>query len=188
MADSQQDIKELQKLLKQGLNLTSLSPASGSRKKRKRLGIGEGSGNGKTCGKGQKGQTSRSGGRIPRGFEGGQMPLYRRMPKQGFVSRQRVLGKNVYSVVSLARLGELSAAGMLPNGLVNVELLQKLGVVPSSRKTAVKILLGHTSAKEVASFNVKLTVVADAFSATAKQSIEAAGGQAVVKPSRESGK
>lgn len=154
-------------------NVTALKPAKGSRKKRKRLGIGEGSGLGKTCGKGEKGQTSRSGGRIPRGFEGGQMPIHRRMPKVGFTSRKRVTGENVYSVLSADKIEKLVEAGKLKADSVTLDALRAAGAVPSGRKAKVKILAGAALTK-------KLVVEANAFSEAAKIAIEAAGGTAKV--------
>jgi large subunit ribosomal protein L15 len=155
------------------LTVSSLRPQKGSRKKRKRLGIGEGSGNGKTCGKGQKGQTSRSGARIPRGFEGGQMPIHRRMPKVGFTSRKRVAGDNVFSVISTRKIEQLVADGKLKAEAVTLEALRAIGMAPSGRKSRVKILGGTPVAK-------KLVIQANAFSESAKIAIEAAGGTATV--------
>lgn len=153
------------------LTVSSLRPQKGSRKKRKRLGIGEGSGLGKTCGKGEKGQTSRSGGRVPRGFEGGQMPLHRRMPKVGFTSRKRVTGENVYSVISTKTIEKLVESGKVQADAVTVANLQAAGIVPTSRKSKVKILGSGAVAK-------KLVVEAHAFSESAKIAIENAGGTA----------
>lgn len=158
---------------KSELSVTTLRPQKGSRKKRKRLGIGEGSGLGKTCGKGEKGQTSRAGGRIPRGFEGGQMPIHRRMPKVGFTSRKRVTGENTFSVLSVEKIEKLVTEGKLKADSVNVASLQAIGVVPSSRKAKVKILGGSSASQ-------KLVVEANAFSESAKIAIETAGGTARV--------
>ncbi len=145
------------------LDLSSLSPASGSRKKRKRVGVGEGSGNGKTCGKGHKGQKSRSGARIPAGFEGGQMPLHRRLPKVGFTSRKRLRGVNVFSLVSTAALEATSASGEL-----TLDVLKESGLIPS-QKRKVKILGGTELSKAI-------VVEAHAVSKSAREAIEKAGG------------
>ena len=151
-------------------NLSTLSPPQGSRRSRKRVGFGEGSGKGKTCGKGQKGQKSRSGYKVLRGFEGGQMPLHRRLPKVGFTSRKKVLGKNTYSLVSLQRLEALGLSGE-----VTFEKLCDLGVV-RSKGQKLKILGGATD------FKSKLTIEAHAASASAKEAIEKAGGEVKIIP------
>lgn len=154
------------------VTLSTLAPARGAKKRRKRIGFGSGSGSGKTAGKGHKGQTARAGGAIPRGFEGGQMPLHRRLPKRGFTSRKRVRGDNVFSLVTLddiVALGEKQ---------VSVELLKSKGLVArSSRK--VKILGGKTS--EPAQVKQAIAVEVDAISAAAKQAIEAAGGSVTLR-------
>ncbi len=145
------------------VDLSDLRPAKGSRRRRKRKGIGEGSGNGKTCGKGGKGQSMRSGYSLPRGFEGGQMPLHRRLPKVGFTSRKKVLGKNVFSLISIAALQQFEAEGE-----ITLELLRSKGMVKAASK--VKILGGGELTK-------KIVVEAHAVSASAKSAIEAAGGE-----------
>lgn len=147
------------------INLSNLSPNKGARKKKSRVGIGEGSGNGKTCGKGQKGQKSRSGYKAVRGFEGGQMPIHRRLPKFGFTSRQRVLGKNVFEVVSLEALEKVG----LVEGTITVADLVEKGLVRST-KSKVKLLSSDTC-------NVKAEVVVAACSASAKAKLEEAGGK-----------
>jgi len=149
------------------LSITDLFPMPGSRKKAKRLGIGEGSGLGKTCGKGGKGQSMRSGGRIPRGFEGGQMPLHRRLPKRGFSSRKKVTGENDFAIVPLERLASLPEST-----LVNRDFLVEQGLVRCARHK-IKILGG-------AAIKAKLVVEANAFSLSAKTAIEEAGGEARV--------
>lgn len=149
---------------KKTLSLSTLSPARGSRQKPKRLGKGDGSGLGKTCGKGQKGQKSRSGASIPAGFEGGQMPLHRRLPKIGFTSRKRVRGENIYTVISLEKLLSLGNEGE-----VTIEVLTNAGLVRSGSKR-VKILGGCACDK-------KLVVEAHAISASARAAIEGAGGE-----------
>ena len=141
--------------------LHDLSPVPGSRRDRKRIGRGPGSGTGKTSGRGEKGQKSRSGGSIPAGFEGGQMPLHRRIPKRGFFSRNRV----EYQVVNVGQLAGLA-------GDVDLVALRGAGLIRSLRKP-VKILgVGEVSAV--------LNVSAHAFSGSAREKIEAAGGSATV--------
>ena len=146
--------------------LHDLSPVPGSHRDRKRVGRGPGSGTGKTSGRGQKGQKSRSGGSVPAGFEGGQMPLHRRIPKRGFHSRNRV----EYQVVNVGDLEGLS-------GVVTPEVLRDAGLVGSLRKP-IKVL-GNGS------LDAALQVSAHAFSGSAKAKIEAAGGTANV-PARDS--
>jgi large subunit ribosomal protein L15 len=146
------------------ISLSSLCPAPGSRRRRKRLGKGDGSGLGKTCGKGQKGQNSRSGSKHYAGFEGGQMPLYRRLPKRGFTSRKKIAGKNVFSLVSLDQLSALEGVDV-----VTVDVLKASGLVRASAPR-VKILNNGSLSK-------KLTIEVHAASASAKSAIEAAGGE-----------
>ena len=144
------------------IELSNLSPAEGSVKSDNfRRGRGHGSGNGKTAGKGHKGQKARSGAPRP-GFEGGQMPLYRRIPKRGFncPSHKEIVGIN------------LSALDRFEDGaVVDVDALVESGVVRNP-KDGVKILGNGDITK-------KLTVKANAFSASAKEKIEAAGGTVV---------
>ena len=149
------------------MNLAILAPVPGSKRKRKRIGFGEGSGNGKTCGKGQKGQTSRSGYNYRRGFEGGQMPLHRRLPKVGFTSRKKTAGVNDFVTISLEQLAKVGATGE-----VTLQKLSELGLVRSLRRP-VKIL-GGSECKS------KLIIEAHAFTASAKAAIESAGGEARV--------
>ena len=141
------------------MDLSNLSPAEGSRQSDAfRRGRGHGSGNGKTAGKGHKGQKARSGAPRP-GFEGGQMPLYRRLPKRGFTNRNT---KEIISInVDVLNRFE-------DNADVTVELLLESGAI-SAAKDGVKILGGGELTK-------KLNVKANAFSASAKEKIEAAGG------------
>jgi len=148
------------------LTLNTLKPMPGARKLRTRVGRGEGSGHGKTSGKGGKGQTARSGGKIRPGFEGGQMPLYRRLPKVGFTSRVSVKGTNVYSVVRLSVLERLE------NGTtVDLAKIQSLGYAKKSNERAgVKVL------SDVETLTKKLHVKVNAISAQAKALVEAAGG------------
>lgn len=145
------------------MNLSNLSPAKGSKQSDNfRRGRGHGSGNGKTAGKGHKGQKARSG--SPRiGFEGGQMPLYRRIPKRGFTNR------NSKDIVGI----NMSVLEVFDNdAVVTVEALMEKGIVKNPRD-GVKILGGGELTK-------KLTVQVNAFSATAKEKIEALGGKAEV--------
>ncbi len=150
------------------ISLSSLAPKKGARKRKRRVGIGEGSGNGKTCGRGQKGQKSRSGGSVPRGFEGGQMPLQRRLPKFGFTSRKKTLGVNVYRTMPVERLALLEDS----DGVVGIETFAKHGLIRPG-KDKIKILGGGELGK-------KLVVEAHAFSQSAKKAIEDAGGEARV--------
>jgi large subunit ribosomal protein L15 len=142
------------------IGLENLSPAPGSRQKSKRIGRGHGSGHGKTSGKGHKGQKSRTGVSIPAWFEGGQMPLYRRVPKRGFkpISRRR------YQIVNLSALAELAESEIGP------EQLKDNGLISSASKP-VKILGDGATGRAV-------TVRAHAFSSSAREKIEADGGQA----------
>ena len=146
------------------MDLSNLRPAEGSKHSDTfRRGRGHGSGNGKTAGKGHKGQKARSGGGTRPGFEGGQMPLYRRIPKRGFTCRnsKTIVGINV------------SALERFEDGaVVSVETLVETGVV-SNPKDGLKILGNGELTK-------KLTVQANAFSASAKEKIEALGGKAEV--------
>lgn len=146
------------------MDLSNLKPATGSTKSKKRIGRGEGSGKGGTATKGHKGQKSRSGASIPAWFEGGQMPLQRRVPKFGFKNRNRV----EYAAINLGRLSRLLEEGRLSEGdAVTPETLVALGL--TDKRDRVKILGdGDLSAK--------LAVSAHAFSASAKSKIEAAGG------------
>jgi large subunit ribosomal protein L15 len=145
------------------MKLHELKPAEGSRQERKRKGRGIGTGNGKTAGKGHKGQNARSGGGVRPGFEGGQTPLARRLPKRGFTN----INRKEYAVVNLDALNrfedgtEVTPELMIETGLVKKEL------------AGVKVLANGNLEK-------KLTVKAHKFSSAAKEAIEAAGGQAEV--------
>ncbi|MBU9720205.1 MULTISPECIES: 50S ribosomal protein L15 [Bacillaceae] len=141
------------------MKLHELQPAEGSRKERKRKGRGIATGNGKTAGRGHKGQNSRSGGGVRPGFEGGQMPIFRRLPKRGFTNPTRV----EYAVVNLDTLNRFEDGTE-----VTPELLVETGVVKNERD-GIKILGNGTLER-------KLTVKAHKFSGTAKEAIEAAGG------------
>ena len=145
------------------MRLGELSPAIGATKERKRLGRGIGSGLGKTSGKGHKGQWARSGGGVRPGFEGGQMPLIRRIPKRGFNNHFR----KVYSIVNLSVLENLEA-----NSVVDMEMLNEKGLI--------KVLKGSVGLKVLGNGTLTkaLTVKAASFSASAKEAIEAAGGKA----------
>ncbi|MCM3176038.1 MULTISPECIES: 50S ribosomal protein L15 [Paenibacillus] len=141
------------------MKLHELSPSPGSRKERKRVGRGPSSGTGKTSGRGHKGQNSRSGGGVRPGFEGGQNPLYRRLPKRGFVNPTR----KEYAVVNTEDLNSFAAGTE-----VTPEFLMTNGVVKNA-KSGIKIL-GNGEV------TVKLTVKANKFSQSAVEKIEAAGG------------
>ena len=145
------------------MDLSNLKPAPGSTKNRKRLGRGHGSGTGKQSGKGHKGQNSRSGGGVKPGFEGGQMPLQRRIPKRGFVSRN----KKVYNLVNLRDL-EMFDAGTI----VDLEQYGKTRLVVGI-KDGIKVLADGDLTKA-------LTVYAHKFSKSAVEKIEAAGGKVEV--------
>ena len=145
------------------MKLHELSPVPGSNPKAYRKGRGNGSGNGKTAGRGQKGQWARSGGGVRVGFEGGQMPLARRVPKRGF---NNIFAKPLEAV-------NVSALERFEDGaVVNVQALLEKGILSKCRY-GVKILGKGEITK-------KLTVQATAFSASAKEKIEAAGGKAEV--------
>ena len=145
------------------MKLQDLQPAMGSTKKAYRKGRGAGSGNGKTAGRGHKGQWARSGGGVRPGFEGGQMPLARRLPKRGF---HNIFG-TTYAPVNV------SALERFDNGTeVTLELLLETGII-SKALDGVKILGSGELTKN-------LTVKAAAFSASAKEKIEKAGGKAEV--------
>lgn len=146
------------------MNLHELSPAPGSRHSKKRLGRGVGSGMGKTSTRGSKGQWARSGGGVRPGFEGGQMPLFRRLPKRGFSNEPF---KKEYNIVNLAQL-ERFAAGTV----ITPELLKETRIV-RNMKDGIKIL-GEGD------LQVALTVRAHAFSGTAAEKIAAVGGSAEV--------
>jgi len=143
------------------MRLHDLKPNPGAKHRRKRLGIGESSGKGKTSGKGHKGQKARSGGSIRPGFEGGQMPIYRRLPKRGF---NNAAFKTTYGVVNLDSLEKSFSAG----DSVTEDSLRKAGLV-NGRFDGVKILGRGEITKP-------LNVLVDEVSATAREKIEKAGG------------
>lgn len=147
------------------MKLYDLTPAEGSVRDPKRKGRGAGTGNGKTAGKGHKGQKARSGGGVRPGFEGGQMPLQRRMPKRGFCNM--AFAKN-YQIVNLCDLGAFE-----DGSVVTAKELREKGLIRKESEP-VKILgLGEITNK--------ITVKADKFSKSASEKIEAAGGKAEVK-------
>ena len=143
------------------MDLSHLSPPDGAVKERKRVGRGPGSGNGKTAGRGHKGAQSRSGYKRKRGFEGGQMPLHRRVPKRGFINPFRT----EFAVVNLDQLAARFEAG----AVVTIEGLRERGLVPAAMPVKV---LGRGDIDKV------LTVHAHKFSTSAAQKIAAAGGTA----------
>ena len=144
------------------MSLNNLRPPKGAKHSKKRVGRGQGSGQGKTAGRGHKGAQSRSGYHSKRGFEGGQMPLHRRIPKRGFHNPFRV----EYAVVNLDVLASAFGAG----AVITPELLRERGFLPSGRMP-VKVL----GRGEIA---VAVTVRADKFSGKAAEKIQAAGGTA----------
>ena len=146
------------------MKMHDLSPAVGAKRGVKRLGRGIGSGTGKTSGKGHKGQWARSGGGVRPGFEGGQMPLSRRLPKTGFDIRY----KKVYSIVNLGDLYEFE-----DGAVVNLETLIKNGIVGKEEPYGLKVLANGELTK-------KITVQAKKFSKSAIEKIEKAGGKVEV--------
>jgi large subunit ribosomal protein L15 len=146
------------------MDLSDLKPARGSKKNRKRVGRGHGTGQGTQAGRGHKGAQSRSGFKFKRGFEGGQMPLHRRIPKRGFHNPFRV----EYAVVNLDALAERFASG----AVVTPELMRERGLVRSER-SRIKVLARGDVSKT-------LTVRAHKFSGKAAEKIAAAGGVAEV--------
>jgi large subunit ribosomal protein L15 len=148
------------------MGLHDLKPAEGSRKPRKRIGRGPGSGTGKTAGKGHKGHTARSGGSTPPGFEGGQMPLYRRLPKRGFGNGKF---RKHYDVINVRDLEGIEAGTV-----VDLEWLDANGRITRRRSSAGLKVLGDGE------LGVAITVKAVKFSASAAAKIEAAGGTAEV--------
>ena len=145
------------------MKLHDMKPAEGARKQRKRVGRGTGSGHGKTSGRGHDGQNARSGGGVRLGFEGGQIPLFQRLPKRGFTN----INRKEYAIVNLETLNRFDDGTE-----VTPELLIESGIV-SNAKSGIKILGNGTLDK-------KITVKAHKFSASAKEAIEKAGGQTEV--------
>lgn len=147
------------------MKLSDLSPAKGSRKLRKRVGRGNASGSGRTAGRGEKGQKARAGASIRAGFEGGQMPLYRRLPKFGFSSRKQVLGLNQFAVVNLAFLERFEN-----DATVDRAVLKAAGVkVGRGERAGIKVLGNGNLSK-------KLHLKVQSVSASAKEKIESLGG------------
>ena len=144
------------------IDLSNLHPAPGSRKNRKRLGRGIGSGTGKTSGRGHKGRGARSGGNTPPGYEGGQMPLQRRLPKRGFTN----IFKKEWIEISLAKIDENFKAG----DIITPEILHERGLIKKAKHDLV--ILGNGDVSK--SFNIS----AHRFTKTAKDKIEKAGGSA----------
>lgn len=144
------------------MQLDSMKPAPGSRKNRKRIGRGPGSGTGKTAARGHKGQGSRTGGGSAVGFEGGQMPLSRRLPKRGFNNPTRC----AYQVINLADLADFDSGAV-----VDLQALRGRGL--ARRRQPIKIL-------GVGTLDKAITVKADAFSRSAREAIEKVGGTATI--------
>ncbi len=142
------------------MRLNDLAPEKGQRKARKRVGRGVGSGSGKTAGRGHKGQNARSGGGVRPGYEGGQMPIHRRLPKRGFKNHF----KSVFAIVNVQDLNRFEA-----QALIDEALLIKSGLVKGDRD-GIK-LLGKGEVQ------VPVTVRVNKFSESARQKIEAAGGK-----------
>ena len=141
------------------MRLNTLKPADGSKKDRKRVGRGVGSGHGKTCGRGVKGQKSRSGGMPKIGFEGGQMPIQRRLPKRGFSSRVSIITDEV-------RLHEIAKC---EDGVVDIDNLKKANIITNNIKR-VKIIFSGEITTAVTVRGIKCTK-------GAREAIEAAGGK-----------
>jgi large subunit ribosomal protein L15 len=141
------------------MDLSNLRPATGATKKSKRIGRGPGSGHGKTAGKGHKGRGARSGGNTPPGYEGGQMPLSRRLPKYGFHN----IFREEFNIVNIGSLERFDAGSV-----VDSDTLIKVGLVKNSKKK-IKILADGTLTKS-------LTIKAQAFSKQAQEKIVSVGG------------
>ena len=148
------------------MRIDTLQPAEGARTSKKRLGRGIGSGLGKTSGKGHKGQWARSGGGVRPGFEGGQMPLTRRVPKRGFNNHFR----KVYAIVNLDVL-----SGFEAGAVVDLDLLLEMALIKDVKGAVGLKVLGNGE------LNAAITVKAAKFSASAKEAIEKAGGTAEIE-------
>lgn len=146
------------------MKLHSMYPAEGATKNRKRIGRGTSSGTGKTAGKGHKGQNARSGGGVRPGFEGGQLPLFRRLPKRGF---SNATFKTEYAIINLSDLNKFEN-----DTVITPELLKEMGLV-KNQIDGIKVLGNGTLEK-------KLTIKAHKFSSVAKEQIEKLGGKAEV--------
>lgn len=147
------------------MELNNLKPNAGAVKKGKRVGRGTASGYGKTAGRGQDGQKSRSGGGVRIGFEGGQMPLYRRLPKRGFNNYDF---EKKYTTINLDRLADFE-----DNAEISADILKEAGIIKKIEKDGLKILGGGELTK-------KVTIKANKFTKSAIEKIEAAGGKAEV--------
>lgn len=145
------------------MKLNTIQSAPGSRKERKRLGTGIGSGQGKTGGRGHKGQKSRSGGKVMRGFEGGQMPLIRRVPKRGFTP----LSRNRFQLINVGQLDKFKA-----DSKIDAAVLYEAGLVRNAVDPVKLLAKGELSKK--------LTITVAAASASAKAKLEAAGATLTV--------
>jgi len=144
------------------MNLSDLKPPAGQKHTKRRVGRGMGSGRGKTSGRGHKGQHSVSGSSLMRGFEGGQMPLHRRLPKRGFTN----IFRKEYAVVNVGRLEKLEGDAFDPNRLAELGVVKKLGA-------GLKVLGSGELTR-------KISVAAHMFSKSALEKIQAAGGKAEV--------
>lgn len=145
------------------MRIHELSPAEGSKKKHKRVGRGQGSGHGKTCCRGHKGQRSRSGGRLRLGFEGGQMPLQRRLPKRGFTN----IFRKEYNIINIKDLNRFE-----PNSTIDMNALREAGLVNRARGDIKLLGEGEISHPMV--------IKVDKISKAARAKIEAAGGKVEV--------
>ena len=145
--------------------LNRLKAPEGAVKKRKRVGRGEGSGHGKTAGKGHKGQKARTGGNVKAGYEGGQTPLHRRLPKRGFTSKSQMSCE----IINIERLSVFNKSDV-----VDAKALVEKGIVKNMKGVINIKILGDGE------INIPLTVRANKFSAAAREKIEAAGGKAEV--------
>jgi large subunit ribosomal protein L15 len=144
------------------MNLSNLKPPAGQQRPKRRVGRGMGSGRGKTSGRGHKGQHSVSGSSLMRGFEGGQMPLHRRLPKRGFTN----IFRKEYAVVNVGRLAQLEGDAFDPNRLMELGVVKKL-------RAGLKVLGSGELGR-------KISVAAHVFSKSALEKIQAAGGKAEV--------
>jgi large subunit ribosomal protein L15 len=144
------------------MQLNTLHPAPGSKKKSKRLGRGIGSGRGKTCGRGHKGQRARAGGYHKVGFEGGQMPMQRRIPKSGFRSRRSLTHEQIY-------LSDLSA---VKDDIIDINVLIQAGLIRSNTKTA-KIIASGKLTRAITIRGISVTAGARKLIETAKGKVEA---------------
>ncbi|MCP4231551.1 MAG: 50S ribosomal protein L15 [bacterium] len=147
------------------MRIGELKPRPGTKKRRKRLGRGPGSGKGKTCGKGHKGQNARSGGGVRRGFEGGQMPLHRRLPKKGFTNVHNE-DKKLTAIINVGQLNDF-------DDVIELSILVEKGLISGKKIQYLKVLGDGELTKA-------LTVKANKFTKSAVKKIEDAGGKAEV--------